>query len=285
MRHAAGGIDAGRLCDACAAKPEATAPALNPYQPPQTEESPPPRQLRLAVVRVLVWIACVGGVLAVHRLLLRSPGAVSAFSDAYAALGSVVQGTALAGVVLAAARWRRKERFPAHPGEWLWLATGMIAATRLVTDGLRDVISRVAFGGRDLSLVPSTRSLDIALVISTYVCDVLVFAAAAFAVRQRAWRWWMIGKAIAAPLAARFVFVQMAWRISPDEISLATILALGTTGFVLAPALLLVLVLVDISQRRWYSWTHWAGIVIYLCNVAGVTFRFVVSVLAFSGWI
>ena len=206
-----------------------------------------PRHGRLRIVHLLVWTGCVAALLGLDRLvpdILVSPAPIG--WEATRMLRATALGTGFAGLVLALVRWSRRVGYPVHPGEWLWLALGIAAAAW--------VIGQVPFVAKhprmdDLEL----RSLFVSAVLAAAV------GAFGFGVSEPRWRWCFFLHALMVQFGCCAGLLIWLGNLN---------LPLQTGGPVPAAVLLLVVVLMDASQRRAYPWSHWVGVVTYFLGFA-----------------
>jgi hypothetical protein len=294
--------NSGRLCYACITR--VPKPDVTPRRPPPEPEPPPELELgadaeyrvphrpqpqapelpvveaplegRLGIIHLLVWITCVGCVFGLRRLLF-PPTADEAFTpeEAYGAFSKVWLGTALCGLVLAAARWVRGRRFPVQPGEWIWLAMGFRAAASLVDDIAWTILWHTLYHeGKTLDVPLSLGLFHRGAEFAVATVVTAAFIVAAIGVRQRRWRWWMVLGAVATGV---FPLVMLLRETTWHSLWVAIVLLVG--GKILPALLLVALVLMDMERRHRCPWSHFAGVALFLVESGAILLRAAVSLL------
>jgi hypothetical protein len=206
---------------------------------PFTQETP-----RLGILHFLVAMAGVAITLGTTRLLqqqsqqLAPPGMQiesTIASNALSAVGGVGVGLAVASLGFAPARWRRGQRFPVWPGEWLLWVSGL---TWVLCTPIRAwAIGRVAASS------PAATVLAVWFVSVPLALNVL----ATVRVRIHPWRLYFALSALhwLCPVVAQALPL------------VARLLMMGSLfiGIVVLP----VAMINDAVRRRTMPWTHWFG--------------------------
>lgn len=152
-------------------------------------------------------------------------------------------GTGLGGLWLCLARRCRGVRFPVHPGEYLWIAIGIRVAIGLAIQATWYLAVSADPSRARPSLVAS---LALQFVAVVFVCLVLLVAVRRIKIRR--WRTFLLVLIVAQVLA---FFWMAAARQFGGFLSALNLIPCGV---------LVVVVLMDIRQRRRYPWPHWVGV-------------------------
>jgi hypothetical protein len=230
-------------------------PPASPFQSPQ--------QGRLGIMHLLVWIACVAVCFALSR---GSPsfGRVepSIFWTVVRGMWSVVLGTGLGGLVLAVARWWRGTRFPVHPGEWLWLSDGIVAAASTLALAMLALAWRFAVERDSQESAPDGFfGLASLAYLAVYAVQVVALMVPAILIRPLRWRAFMATATLAAILACcTLPFPDVVLQRSTTPLGLRIRLVVATSGHLLTSGLLLVVLVLDAAERKRYPWSHWTGV-------------------------
>jgi len=194
--------------------------------------SAPTTQPRLGLIHLFVCTGIVAAYFGITREL-QMDQATDPYESALWTLWSIGAGVSICGLVLCVSRCVRRRPFLTQPGEWLWSIVGVVAALRLSVQAVAPVQDSQVYTSAVRMIGP------VALSVS--------FALAAKCTRIRHWRWYFVS-CLAFCLA---MFSIRATRLV-DVLSYSV------------PAFLLVLVVgIDLMQRRRYTWSHWTGVAIW----------------------
>jgi hypothetical protein len=257
-------VDPKRLVDATApVTPESSpfaqqSPAMPEFYPlgrppksPFAAETP-----RLGILHFLVAMTGVAICFSSGRMIddlrrANTPAdAAIAYQDVFKALGGVIAGLAMASLGFVPARWRRGERYPVWPGEWLLLSYGL---TAVLTSGAMIAMET----GRVNGWFSNRGEDDFGRMGWFYAGSTLfqfaVNTIAAVRVRIRPWRTYFT---IAALLCLLMTGIH------------GTAFGMGSFRCALladVPCLVLIVVAIlgDLVQRRRLPWTHWFGAGLY----------------------
>lgn len=219
-------------------------PILTPPVLAEQEDEP-----RLGIIHLLVWTACVAMYLGLLRGL-EQPG-TGEFPEGYwvfNCLAGIGSGTALGGLVLWIARRYRGLRFPNHPGEYLWIALGILGVFGMVHRAALQLLDQTLFAFEMLQLL-------------YFAVSAIVFLVAAIRVKTGRWRFiFFVVVTVDAVMCLIVLVTVVLWQ--SDDMFLWTVLS--PARFLVVNVMLLVVVLMDLFQHRRYPWSHWVGPAIQL---------------------
>jgi hypothetical protein len=196
-------------------------------------------------MHLLVWTTCVAVHLAVTRTLFQEQAESLELKAMVGwCLYGIGAGTAWASLAMLVWRRRRGRVFPLHPGEWLWVALGLKDLYGLAWQALTwQLLFRPQAG------VVMSWSVFRIYVTSFMLLHCLIFLATALQVKVVHWRRFMFAS-VAAGLARWLVICAGG---SPGGIG---IMVIGS----LVAVLLVVVLVMDLSGRNRYPWSHWLGV-------------------------
>jgi hypothetical protein len=220
--------------------------ARAPDKPTPPTSAPVPR--RLGILHLLVWTACVALYMGLASALEGSTSLLEEttgrFRIAAGVLYGIGWGTALAGVVLMMARSYCGHPFPVYPGEYLWVLTGLDVVVRLATTILLLLV--LALSKPVAEAVWLLRALQLLAAFGLYVW---VFSWVVTRVKMRRWRTFFLVIPASYGIWLGLLYGGFdQWTITRyvPQFLIATTL----TG----------VALIDLVDRRRYSWTHWFGV-------------------------
>lgn len=201
----------------------------------------PPAEPRLSIVHLMVATVCIAFYAGLMRVSINRPReSGSANQVMIAAMDSVGEGLALAGLLLVLARRRRGLPFPRHPGEYLVVVMGAQGVLALLWGA-------IFLLGDALDRQPWAMIQAFYLVRTVTLAPVYIYSIAAVKVRR--WRVFF-----ACGLVVLVLRIGVGYEVFfPPTVS---------QFLPFAPdAVLVIVVTMDLAQRRTYPWTHWLGVV------------------------
>jgi len=209
---------------------------------------------RLGIMHLLVWTACVAVYFSFLRTLSQVEGAPTLSfltTDVLSVPLGLGMGTALAGLVLLVSRRLRGFPLARHPGEYMLLLFGVSSVSSAATYTIVAHFQPGRLGGTSW-----TQYVFIATALGVLVINGLILLVALVRVKILRWRIFFAVVMMTAVLQ----------RILPVVVSMAgffgtrllvTVLQLVPLITVLA---LIVVVVMDLHQRKRYPWQHWLGV-------------------------
>lgn len=200
-------------------------------------------QSRLGIIHLLVWMACVAFYLGVFKGLLAAIPYLAGrptITMIPLYLQGMGSGTALAGLLLYFARSCRRVPFPTYPGEYLLVALGCAAVLNLAFYWALGRAYRHEADTGDFPLF-WWKACYCALLAAKMV----VFVAAGVKVKVERWRLLLLFAPF--PIFAGRLNSYVGTGLDPQAFPL------------LLDGVLVVVLVMDLVQRRRYPWTHWLG--------------------------
>lgn len=229
-----------------------------------------PEPPRLSILHLLVWTACVAFYLGMARFIYVDLGALGEQWSGLWGLSGIGQGTALAGLLLWAARRWRRIPFPVHPGEYLVVAFGVATLLHLVQLGCFPWMQLANAEGDARPVFYVTSALS----VITYLVMGVIYVIAIVRIKVRRWRVYF---ALAIVVAVNTWLATIAGSRLFGPVGVFMIQALRVTDVIV----LLIVAGMDLRRRVRYPWTHWLGVVLRFWY-AGVTIAMIAYMVFFT---
>ncbi len=208
---------------------------------------------RLSIQHLMIWAVCVAVSCSGYRSLNQAMDYVPDGFDTIAlATHGLMHGSGLAGLVLFIRRRIRRQAFPRHPGEILWLMIGFQAVGEFV---------------RYSQVLMPQEAVPVALLVYgiaglVFWCGFYLYAI--FRCRER--RWKIVFAVIpAVHVACSILFVSAVRSVGVTGVQkLYAGFYCGQGLFIMLAVAVVVAMDARRSQRR--PWTHWVGILLILCQ-------------------
>lgn len=218
-----------------------------------------PQEPRLSIMHLLVWTACVAVYFSFMRTVSES-GRAQFFSGpgVFPVLYGLGMGTALAGLVLLVSRRWRGFPLAKYPGEYLLLLSGVHLVFSVVMPVMEVLIIPVV-----TALWPFTQYVSLAGYLALLLARAPILLLAAIRVKARRWRVFFV----IAVIALAMQLFEFAFHLLGSLFGLRGVAYLPRlVGNILrhaplvATVALMVIVLMDLYERKHYPWQHWLGV-------------------------